>query len=99
MRSGGSVRPWRVGLRAGAVLVVSVGVVEDSLLEGLDLVVHLVGLDIRLELGEVVDSALAVGSCDDIVRVLPNILRNFTPGSFYSGDGVGEGAILKTSTH
>lgn len=81
------------------MLVVSVGVVEDGLLEGLNLAVHLVGLDIRLELGEVVDSALAVGSCDDIVRVLPNILGNFAPGCFYSGDGVGECTILKTSTH
>ena len=74
--------------------VVGVGEVEDGLLERGDLVLHLVRLDVRLELRQVVDGALAVGRSDHVGRVLPNVLGDVAPGSLDSRDGVGEGTVL-----
>ena len=74
--------------------VVGVGEVEDGGLEGLDLGVHLVRLDVRLELGEVVDRALAVGGGDNVLRVLANVLCDLAPSSLDGGDRVGEGTVL-----
>ena len=54
------------------------------------------GLDFWLELGEVVDCALAVGCSDHVGRVLPDVLRDLAPRCLDSGDGVGECAILFT---
>ena len=76
------------------MLVVRVGEVENGLLECLDLVVHLVRLDMRLELRKVVDSALAVGGSDHVGRVLPDVLCDLAPGGLDGGDGVGQRAVL-----
>lgn len=61
--------------------VVGVGEKEDALFEVGDFVVHLVLLDMRLELGEVVDSAFAVGGSNHMSGVLPDISGDFAPGS------------------
>ena len=76
------------------MLVVGVGEVEDGLLEGLHLGVHLVRLDVRLELGEVVDRALAVGGGDNVLGVLADVLCDLAPCSLDGGDRVGEGTVL-----
>ena len=72
------------------MLVVCVGEEEDGLLKCLHLEVYLVRLDVGLELGEVVDCALAVGGSDDICRVLPDVGSNLAPCGFDCSDGVGE---------
>ena len=74
--------------------VVGVGEEEDRLLKGSDLRVHLVFLDVRLELREVVDRALAVGGRNHVGRVLPDVLRHLAPGGLDGGDGVRERAVL-----
>lgn len=51
-------------------------------------------LNVRLELGEVVDSTLAVSSSNDICWVLPNVSGNFAPGCLDGCDGVSESTIL-----
>jgi hypothetical protein len=51
-------------------------------------------LDLRLELREVVHSALAVSGCNHIMRVLADVLSNLAPGGLDSLNGVGEGAVL-----
>jgi hypothetical protein len=61
---------------------VRVRVVEDGVFEFLDLCFNFVVLEIRLELGEVVDGALAVGSGDNILGILPDVFGDFSPGSF-----------------
>ena len=76
------------------VLVVRVGEEENGLLERLHLGLHLVHLDVRLELGEVVDGALAVGGSDDEGRVLPDVLCHLAPCSLDGSDGVGQSAVL-----
>ena len=81
------------------MLVVRVGEVEDGLLECLHFAVHLVLLDVGLELGEVVDGALAVGGSDHVRRVLPNVRRDLAPCGFNSSDRVGEGTVLSTHFH
>lgn len=69
--------------------VVRIGEEEDGVLKVHDGVVHLVRLDLRLEHGEVVDGALAVGGGDDVLGILPDVFCDFAPGSFDGGDGVG----------
>ena len=77
------------------MLVVRVGEEEDGLLERLDLGLHLVHLDVRLELGEVVDGTLAVGGSDDEGRVLPDVLCNLAPCSLNCSNRVGQSAVLR----
>ena len=77
------------------MLGVGVGEEEDRLFERLDLGIHLVRLDVRLELGEVVHGALAVGGSDDVRRVLAQVLCDLAPRRFDCGDGVGQGAVLR----
>ena len=76
------------------MLVEGIGEEEDGLLECLHLGVHLVHLDVRLELGEVVDGALAVGGCDDVGGVSPDVEGNLAPCGLDSSDGVGKGTVL-----
>lgn len=74
--------------------VVSICEKEDRLLEFLNLVVHFVGLDMGLELGEVVDSTFTVSGCNDICGVLPDVSGNLAPGCLDGCDGVGESTVL-----
>ena len=74
--------------------MVRIGEVENGLLKCFDLVIHLVSFDMRLELREVVDGALAVGGSDHVGGVLPDVGGNFAPSGLDSGDGVGESTIL-----
>ena len=74
--------------------VVGVGEVEDALLECGDLVVHLVRLDMGLELGEVVDGALAVSGSNHVCRVLPDIRGDFAPSSLDGSNGVSQSTVL-----
>ena len=76
------------------MLAVGVGEEEDGLLKCLHLGVHLVHLDVRLELGEVVDCALSVGRGNHICGIVPDVLGDLSPRGFDSGAGVSEGAIL-----
>ncbi len=76
------------------MFLVCVGEEEDGLLERLDLGVHLVHLDVRLELGEVVYGALTVGGSDDICRVLPDVKRDFAPRCLDGRNGIGECTVL-----
>jgi hypothetical protein len=61
---------------------VGIGVVKDGVFELLDLRFDLVVLKMRLKLGEIVDGALAVGRCDNVLGILPDVLRDFSPRSF-----------------
>jgi hypothetical protein len=70
------------------VPVVRIGKVEDSLLECLDLAVHLMRLNMGLEHGEVVDCTLPVGCTDDILGVLPDVFGNFAPSCLDGCDRV-----------
>lgn len=81
-------------MAARPVEVIGVGEVENALLECLDLVVHLVRLDVRFEHGEVIDSTLAVSGSNNILGVLADVFGDFTPGSFDCRDGVCQCAIL-----
>lgn len=47
-----------------------------------------------LELREIVDSPLAMGSGDDMFGVVAQIERDFAPGGLYGLDRVGKSAIL-----
>ena len=76
------------------MMVVRVGKEEDGLLERLDLGVHLVRPDVRLELREVVHRAFAVRRSNDMDRVLPEVLRDLAPCGLDGGDGVGQRAVL-----
>lgn len=80
------------------MLVVRVGKVENRLLEGLHLIVHLVSLDMRLELSEVVHGAFAVGGSNHVRRVLPDVLGHLAPRSLDGSDGVSESAVLEERT-
>ena len=79
------------------MLGVGVGEEEDRLFERLDLGIHLVRLDVRLELGEVVHGALAVRGGDHVRRVLPDVLSDLAPRGLDGGDGVGECAVLRSA--
>ena len=81
----------RGALRPGTVLAERVGEEEDALLERLHLRVHLVGLDVRLELREVVDCTLAMRSSDDVGRVLPEVRCDLAP---YCFDCCSKGVVL-----
>ena len=61
------------------MFVVGVGEEEDGLLERLDRGVHLVRADVGLELGEVVDGALAVCGGDDIGGVVADVEGDLGP--------------------
>jgi len=67
---------------------------EDRFFESVDLVLDLVSFEVRLELGEVVDGTLAVGSCNNVLGILPDISSDPVPGSLYSGDGVCKSTVL-----
>ena len=60
-----------------------VGEEEDGFFKFGDFIIHLVLLDVRLEVRQVVDSTLAMGSCDDISRILAYVLCDFAPSSFH----------------
>ena len=60
-----------------------VGKEEDGFFKLGDFIIHLVFLDVRLEMRQVVDSTLAMGSCDDESRILAYILCDFGPSSFH----------------
>ena len=76
------------------MLGVRVGEEEDGLFERLNLRVHLVRRDVGLEVGEVVDGALAVRCGDDVRWVLADVEGDFGPCCFDGCDGVGQGAVL-----
>ena len=76
------------------MLVVRVREEEDALLERLHLGVHLVRPDVRLELREVVDGALAVRRGDHDGGVEPEVLRDLAPRSLDCSNGVGQCTIL-----
>ncbi len=76
------------------MFVVGVGEEEDGLLERLHLGVHLVLFDVRLELGEVVHGALAVGGSDEVRGILPNVQRDLAPRGLDGSDGVGQRTVL-----
>ena len=77
------------------MLGIGVGEEEDRLFERLDLGIHLVRLDVRLELGEVVHGALAVSGSDNVRRVLAQVLCDLAPCCLDGCDGVGEGTVLE----
>ena len=58
---------------------VGVGEEENGLLERLHLVVHLVRLDVRLELSQIVDGALAVGGSNHVLGILPDVGGHLAP--------------------
>ena len=68
---------------------------ENRFLEGGDLIVHFVRLDMRLELRKVVYSTLAVGCSNHVRRVLPDVCGYFAPCSLDSLDGVGQSTVLE----
>ena len=67
------------------MLVVRVGEVENSLLEALNLLVHVLGLDVRAETREVVDSALTVRGGDNVFRVLLDVAGDLSPSGLNGG--------------
>ena len=75
--------------------MVGVGEEKDRLLESLDFIVHLVCLDVWLELGKVVDGAFAMCGSDNVLRVLPDILGHLAPRGLDGSDRVGEGTVLE----
>ena len=81
-------------LRFVARLMVLVGEVENSLFECSDLSFYLMSLNVRFELSQVVDGALAMSRCDDICWVQPKVSGDFTPCCFDSGNRISERAIL-----
>lgn len=75
--------------------VVGIGEVENALFEILYLVVHLVRLDMRLKLREIVDGALAVSCSNHIRGVLANVFGDFPPGCLNGCNRVCEGTVLQ----
>lgn len=67
---------------------------ENGLFEALDFEVHLMSLNMGLELGKIVDSTLAMGGSNHIGRIMANVGCDFAPGSLDSGDRVGECTVL-----
>lgn len=59
-----------------------IGEEKDGLFKLGDYIVHLELLDVWLEMRQVVDSALAMDSCDDVSRILAYILCDFAPRCF-----------------
>ena len=60
-----------------------IGEEEDRFFKLGDFIIHLLLLDVRLEMGQVVDSTLAMGSCDNVSRILAYLLCDFSPSSFH----------------
>jgi len=73
---------------------IGVGEEEDRFFESVDFVLDLVRFEVRLELGEIVDRTLAVGSCNNVLGVLPDISSDSVPSGLYSGDGVCKSTVL-----
>lgn len=65
-----------------------IGEVKNCLLELRNLAVHLVILDLRTVLLEVVDSALAVGGSDNGLGVKPEVGGDLAPCCLDGCDGV-----------
>jgi len=61
---------------------VRVRVVKNGVFELLDLCFNLVVSEVGLELGEIVDGALAVGRGDNVFGILPDVFGDLSPGSF-----------------
>lgn len=74
---------------------VRVGEVENTLFECGNFVVHFVGLDVRLELCQVIDGTFAVSRSNHVGWVLTNIGRNFAPRRLYGCDRVCKGTVLR----
>ena len=70
-------------LRTRAMKPMCVSEEKDGFFKLGDFVFHLKLLDVGLEVRQVVDSTLAMGSCDDVFRILAYILCDFAPSSFY----------------
>jgi len=64
------------------VNLVRVRVVKNGVFELLDLCFNLVVFQVRLELGEIVDGALAVGRGNKVLGILPDVFGDLSPGSF-----------------
>ena len=56
-----------------------VGEEKDGFFRLGDFIVHLKLLDVRLEVRQIDDSTLAMGSCDDVSRIIAYILCDFAP--------------------
>lgn len=78
------------------LLAVLVRKVEDGTLKGRDLGVDVLGLDMRLELAQVVDGALAVGGGDHVLGILPDFFSDLAPGLLDGGDAVDKSAVLES---
>jgi hypothetical protein len=76
-------------LTTRTVQAVCVGKVENGFLEGLNLAVHLMRLNMGLEHGEIVDCTLPMGCTDDILAVLSDVFGNFAPSCLDGCDRVG----------
>jgi hypothetical protein len=68
--------------RTRAMEPVCVGEEEDGFFKLGDFVIHLVLLDVRFGMRQVVDGTLAMGSCDNVSRILAYILCNFSPKAY-----------------
>jgi hypothetical protein len=68
---------------------VCVGIVKDRAFKLLDLCLDFVSSEMRFELREIVDSALAVRRSDNVLGVQPDVVGDFPPGSFNCRDRVG----------
>lgn len=69
--------------------------VENRLLELRNLAIHLVVLDLRTVLFEVVDSALAVGGSDNGLGIEAEVGGDLAPCCLDGRDGVGQRAVLQ----
>jgi len=67
---------------------------EDRFFESVDFVLDLVRLEVRLELGEIIDGTLAVGGCNNVLGILPDISSDPVPSGLHSGDGVCKSTVL-----
>jgi hypothetical protein len=60
-----------------------VGEEEDGFFKSSNFIVHLMVFYVWFEMGQVVDSTFAMSRCNDVSRILADILCDFCPSSFY----------------
>jgi hypothetical protein len=59
-----------------------VGKEQDGFLKYGNFIIHLMLFDVWFEAGQTVGSTLAMGGCEDVIRILPDFLCDSAPSSF-----------------
>ena len=89
---------WIPELRTRSIKPICVRKEEDGFIKFPNLIIYLIlfASDVWFQAGQAVSSALAMGKCKDVFKILPGFLRDSIPSCYNCWCRVRESSILST---